>query len=134
MRLSPPLTQPPKPNFWEMVEFTAALKITYFGHVNMPPEGYVFISICSIVLRGVVGESLYISAVALPVSLLLLVVQHPVRLLQLVRQQLQVARQLVVGLELLGHEYQVPRGVVHGNITDVESPSALTTTFKQTHT
>lgn len=77
----------------------------------------------------------YISADALPVSLLLLVVEHPVSLLQLVRQQLQVAGQLVVRLELLGHEHEVPRRVVHGDVTDVQSASATTTTpFKQKYT
>jgi hypothetical protein len=59
-----------------------------------------------------------------PVGLLLLSVQLAVGLLELVRQQLQVASQLVISFELLRHQYQIACGVMQWNVADVEAPPA----------
>lgn len=57
----------------------------------------------------------------LPVRLLLLVLQVPVRLLQFVRENLQIPGQLVLCLELLGQQHQVSGGVMQRNVADEQS-------------
>ena len=43
------------------------------------------------------------------------------RLLQLIRQNFQIARQFVLGFELFGKQDQIARGVVQRNVTQVQA-------------
>lgn len=59
-----------------------------------------------------------------PVSLLLLVLQGSQRVLQAVRQDLQLLGQLVLLAELLAQQHQVARGVVQRDVAQVEASAS----------
>lgn len=61
--------------------------------------------------------------VAVPVGLLLFALQLPIRLLEFVGQEFQISGQLVIGLELLGHQHQISGGVVQRYVADVQAAS-----------
>ncbi len=58
---------------------------------------------------------------ASPVGLLLLVLEVSVGLLQLLRHDLEAPRQLVLSLELLTHQHQVPSRVVQRDVRQVQT-------------
>ena len=62
----------------------------------------------------------------LPISFLLLAVQLSVCGLQFVGENLQVASEFILGLELFTQQHQISGGVVEGNVADVEPAPART--------
>lgn len=59
---------------------------------------------------------------SLPVGLLLFSVEFAIRLLQLIGEQFQVARQFVIRFKLLRHQDQISSGVVQRDVTQIQTP------------
>lgn len=58
----------------------------------------------------------------LPIGLLLLAVEFAIRLLQLIGEQFQVARQFVIRLKLLRHQDQISSGVMQRDVAQIQAP------------
>jgi hypothetical protein len=68
--------------------------------------------------------------IIIPIGLLLLTLQLPVGLLQLIGQYFQISGQLVFGLEFLGQQHQVTGGIVQRHIGNCQPFSGITQKMK----